>query len=151
MADVVAAFENIVSVRRTAWLAVRRQFAVGRAFGPGARGGGQESDDAGEEVGVVGAGADAVAVADGRAACQWSGKYALRSPAAVGKRVKTSCSYAHGSTPRRRHVDAKLSSTAAVAPPRGEPTNSQFLRPMAICFISRSATLLSMSKKPASV
>ncbi len=33
----------------------------------------------------------------------------------------------------------------------GEPTNSQFLRPMAIRFISRSATLLSMAKKPASV
>src|SRR5262249_17897769 len=44
-----------------------------------------------------------------------------------------------------------VNSPAAVAPPRSLPVNSQFLRPMAIRFISRSAALLSMAKIPASV
>jgi hypothetical protein len=33
--------------------------------------------------------------------------------------------------PKRWQVDVKLNSTAAVRPPFAEPTNSQFLRPMA--------------------
>jgi hypothetical protein len=48
-------------------------------------------------------------------------------------------------------VEVKLKSTAAVWPPRGDPTVNQFLRPMAILFISRSATLLSIARNPASV
>jgi hypothetical protein len=43
-------------------------------------------------------------------------------------------------------VDVKLKSTTAVWPPRGDPTVNQFLRPMAIRFISRSATLLSAAR-----
>src|SRR5262245_57239239 len=94
---------------------------------------------------------DGVAVWPWRAACQRSGSNAASSPAAIaGKRVRTSCRYAHGSMQRRWHVDAKLMSTAAVWPPRGEPTVNQFLRPMAIRFISRSAALLSMARKPVS-
>ena len=50
--------------------------------------------------------------------------------------------------PKRWQVDVKLNSTAAVRPPLSEPTNSQFLRPIAIRFISRSATLLSIAKSP---
>ena len=69
----------------------------------------------------------------------------------MGKRVSTSCKYAHGSTPSRWHVDVKLKSTAAVWPPRGEPMLNQFFLPMAIRFISRSETLLSMARNPASV
>jgi DNA helicase-2/ATP-dependent DNA helicase PcrA len=40
--------------------------------------------------------------------------------------------YGQSATPRRWHVDVKLNNTAAVWPPCGEPTNNQFLRPMAI-------------------
>ena len=58
-----------------------------------------------------------------RAGCQWSGSRSPSCPAGVaGKRVSTSCRYAHGSTPSRWQVDVKLKSTAAVWPPRGEPT-----------------------------
>ncbi len=85
-------------------------------------------------------------------AFQRSGNSASSPPlAVVGKRVSTSCKYAHGSTSSRLHVEVKLIITAAIAPPCGEPMNSQFFRPIAIRFISRSATLLSMSRKPASV
>jgi hypothetical protein len=69
----------------------------------------------------------------------------------VGKRVSTSRRYAHGSTPKRWQVDVKLKSTAAVWPPRGEPTVNQFFLSIAILFISRSDTLLSMVRNPASV
>src|SRR5262245_17059845 len=63
------------------------------------------------------------------AACQRSGiKSGSRSAGGAGKRASTSCRYAHGSTPRRWQVDVKLKSTAAVSPPRGDPTVNQFLR-----------------------
>jgi hypothetical protein len=62
-------------------------------------------------------------VAATRAACQRSGSRASAWSAGVaGKRVSASCRYAHGSTPRRWHVEVKLKSTAAVCPPRGDPT-----------------------------
>ena len=43
-----------------------------------------------------------------------------------------------------------LNKVAAVWAPWALPANSQFLRPMAMCLSARSATLLSMSKKPSS-
>jgi hypothetical protein len=58
--------------------------------------------------GIIAHGAeeDGVAVWDWRAARQASGSKAASSPVGVaGKRVSTSCRYAHGSTPCRWHVD----------------------------------------------
>jgi len=73
--------------------------------------------------------ASGVAVLAWRPACQRSGRRSPSCPASVvGNRVSTSCRYAHGSTPNRWHVEVKLKSTAAVWPPRGEPTVNQFLR-----------------------
>src|SRR5262245_25484072 len=99
-----------------------------------------------------GAEEDGVAVWAWLATCQWSESKAASSTAGViGKRVSTSCRYAQGSTPRRWQVDVKLMSTAAVCPLRGDPTVNQFFLPIAILFISRSAGLLSIARKPASV
>src|SRR5206468_9640118 len=117
----------------------------------GRDGRGQEADSA-AGAGVSLADAGGVVTLASRAACQWSGSRSPSCPAGVvGKRVSTSCRYAHGSTPSRWHVDVKLKSTAAVWPPRGEPTVNQFFLPIAILLISRSAALLSMARKPASV
>jgi hypothetical protein len=92
-------------------------------------------EDRGQEAGMVAGAVVSVAGTAGgvasarRVACQWSGRRSLSRPAGVvGKRVSTSCRYAHGSTPSRWHVDVKLKSTAAVCPPRGDPTVNQFLR-----------------------
>src|SRR5262249_1071400 len=106
----------------------------------------QEGDSAeGVKVSVADAGGHAISAR--RALCQSSGSRSPTGPAGVAsKRVRTSCRYAHGSTPRRWHVDVKLKSTAAVCPPRGEPTVNQFFLPIATLFISRSAMLLSIAR-----
>src|SRR5262249_13190624 len=100
---------------------------VVRAFRQVREGRGQEADSAGG-VRTPAAAAGGVATLAWPATCQWSGKRSPRCPVGiVGKRVSTSRRYAHGSTPRRWHVDVRLNSTAAVWPPRGDPTVNQFL------------------------
>jgi len=91
----------------------------------GRNGQGQEAESV-EEILVSVAGADGVAVLASRAACQRSGR---RSPSCsagvVGKRVSTSCRYAHGSTPNRWHEDVKLKSTAAARATNTLPIRSR--------------------------
>src|SRR6266481_5054536 len=58
--------------------------------------------------------------------------------------MKQSC----GSISCRRQLLVKLARIAAVRPPRGFPTNSEFLRFRTTRFISRSLTLLSMGTAP---
>jgi hypothetical protein len=67
------------------------------------------------------AGAGGVSSLASRAACQWSGRRSSSCRAGVaGKRVSTSCRYAHGSTPSRWHVDVKPKNTGAVRPPAAD-------------------------------
>src|ERR1700723_2704841 len=79
----------------------------------------------------------------------WSGSQSDNSLIFVWGRFINSCvRYNWGSTSCRRQVLVKLARIAAVRPPRGLPTNKEFLRFSTTRFISRSETLLSIGTAP---
>jgi hypothetical protein len=66
----------------------------------------------------------------------------------VGRRSKTSFRYAHGSCPLSLADSIRLSITPDRSPACWEPTNNQFLRPIASGRIAFSAALLSIGTSP---
>jgi hypothetical protein len=92
---------TLVSSQPTAWPPRRVAASGKRASRPEGKGRGQQAESAGGVLESI-AGDGGIALWAWRAAFQRSGRRSPSCPAGVvGKRVSTSCGYAHGSMPRR--------------------------------------------------